>query len=147
MSARTLSRAQSRHGRGIRVPHTEPRRAAAASAWLTGLGFGLPGIYGTFYFAKHQSVATFLGFPTYGGGPFEGVGLTTSVPLLSAFTGVCLLECVAGWLLWTGRRSGRALSWALLPAELTFWIGFALPFGPPLGATRTVLILWSARSR
>ncbi len=138
MNARTLHRAVSRLARGSH----EPRRAAAVFAWLAGLGFGIPGVYGTFSFAEHRSVATFAGFPTYGGGPFERVGLPTSVPLLSAFVGVCLLECVSGWLLWCGRRPGRTLSWVLLPAELVLWIGFALPFGPPLGAARTVLIVW-----
>ena len=33
------------------------------------------------------------------------------------------------------------LSYLLLPFELFFWIGFALPFGPPLGIARTVLVL------
>jgi hypothetical protein len=115
------------------------RKAAATPAWLAGLGFGIPGVYGIFYFAKHGSVATVMGFPTYGDGPFGGFGINTSVPLLGAFVGVCALECVDGWLLWTGRRSGQALSWALLPAESVFWIGFALPFGPPLGLLRAVL--------
>lgn len=63
------------------------------------------------------------------------------LPLLGAFLGVCVLKCVAGWWLWVGRRAGRSLSWALLPAELVFSIGFALPFGPALGATRTLLLV------
>lgn len=123
------------------------RKAAAAPAWLAGLGFGLPCLYGIFYFAEHRSVATVMGFPSYGEGPFEDVGINTSVPLLGAFAGVCALECVDGWLLWTGRRPGRVLSWALLPAEFTFWIGFALPFGPPLGILRAVLTQPSGAGR
>jgi hypothetical protein len=109
-------------------------------AWLAGLGFGIPCVYGIFSFARNGTVATVMGFPAYGGGPFESVGLTTSVPLLGGFLGVCVLECVAGWLLWVGRRPGRSLSWALLPAELVFWVGFALPFGPVLGAARILLV-------
>jgi hypothetical protein len=124
-----------RDARGRRL-----RRVAAAPAWLAGVGFGMPCLYGIFYFAEHRSVATVAGFPAYGKGPFEDFGINTSVPLLGAFAGVCALECVDGWLLWTGRRSGRALSWALLPAEFTFWIGFALPFGPPLGLLRIALV-------
>lgn len=84
-----------------------------------------------------------MGFPAYGGGPFESIGLDTSVPLLGAFLAVCVLECVAGWWLWVGREGGRSLSWALLPAELVFWIGFALPFGPVLGAGRILLVISS----
>src|SRR5829696_2299529 len=85
-------------------------------------------------------VWTFLGFPTYGGGPFERIGIRTTVPLLVAFLGLCGLEVVTGWLLWRGRRAGAVLAVALLPIELAFWIGFALPFGPPLGLARAILV-------
>ena len=116
-------------------------------AWLGGLGFGIPCVYGIYYFAEHGAIATVMGFPAYGGGPFEDVGVTTSVPLLGAFLGVCVLECVAGWWLWMGRRAGRSLSWALLPAEGVFWIGFALPFGPVLGAARILFVLRAGATR
>ena len=44
-----------------------------------------------------------------------------------------LVVCVADWS-WDGccgpgHRAGIALSFGLFPLELTFWIGFALPFG------------------
>jgi hypothetical protein len=38
-------------------------------------------------------------------------------------------------------RHAATLSYLLLPLELVFWIGFALPFGPPLGIARTILLL------
>ena len=63
-------------------------RAAASQAWLAGLGFGLPGAYGTAYFARHGDIWTFVGFPTYRGDPFEAIGLPTSVGLLSGFVTV-----------------------------------------------------------
>ncbi|MCA1823872.1 MAG: hypothetical protein LC640_06340, partial [Frankia sp.] len=92
------------------------------------------------------TVARFLGYPTYGEGYFARHGIATTVPLLFAFLAVCALECVAGVRLWTAHRDGAVLALALLPAELAFWIGFSLPFGPVLGALRTVLVLlgWSA---
>ena len=43
---------------------------------------------------------TFLGFPTYGGGPFERVGLRPSVALILAFVVVCAAEVAVGALLW-----------------------------------------------
>lgn len=46
-------------------------RVAAVCSLLLGLGFGLPGSYAAWYYARHGEVWTFLGFPTYGGGPFE----------------------------------------------------------------------------
>jgi hypothetical protein len=90
-----------------------------------------------------------MGFPTYGEGIFEDLGVKVSVPLLVAFVVVCAAECMAGWLLWGGRRTGSILGLAPLPLELVFWIGFSLPFGPVVAVARTVLILmsWTSASR
>lgn len=121
-------------------------RTAAVLSYILGLGFGIPGAYGTWYFAKQGEIWTFLGFPTYGGGPFERIGIQTSVPLLIGFVLVCVLEILVGWLLWRGLEIGGVASIVLLPFELSFWIGFALPFGPLLGIPRTILVLvaWSS---
>lgn len=114
-------------------------RVAAVCSWILSLGFGLPCVYAIWYFAEYGAVWTFLGYPTYGHGPFEDIGLRTSVPLLSVFLLVCVAECVAGWLLWRRRPAGPRLALALLPLEFAFWIGFALPYGPLLGLARTAL--------
>ena len=116
-------------------------RIAALPAWLAGAGFGLPGVYAIWYFAQHHSVWTFLGYPTYGGGPFEDAGIATTMPLLVMFLLVCLAEVVAGWMLWRNHPAAPIVSLALLPVEFAFWIGFALPAGPVLGLTRTALVL------
>lgn len=116
-------------------------RAAPACSLVLGLGFGLPGAYGAWYYARHGEVWTFLGFPTYGDGPFEGWGLTTSVALLFGFVAVCAAEVVVGVLLWRDATTAPWLAMALLPVELVFWIGFALPFGPLLGLARTALVI------
>jgi hypothetical protein len=116
-------------------------RAAAACSIVLGLGFGLPGAYGAWYYARHGEVWTFMGFPTYGGGPFERWGLPTSVALLLCFVAVCAAEVVVGVLLWRDATNAPWLALALLPVELLFWIGFALPFGPPLGLARTALVV------
>lgn len=122
-------------------------RAAAVLTWVLGLGFGLPGVWGLWHFARTGRVWTFLGFPTYGDGPFENLGLRTSVPLLAAFELVCAAEIVTGWLLWRRRPAGETLSLALLPPELFFWVGFALPFGPLLGVARAALAVAARRRR
>jgi len=116
-------------------------RAAAVCSLVLGLGFGLPGAYGAWYYARHGEVWTFLGFPTYGGGPFERWGLPTSVGLLLGFAVVCAAEVVVGVLLWRGAVSAPGLALVLLPVELVFWIGFALPVGPLLGLARTALVV------
>jgi hypothetical protein len=123
-------------------------RLAAVLAWLCGLGFGLPGAYGAWYYTEHGRVWTFLGFPTNESGPlFASLGLETSGPLLVAFVVVCAGEVVLGGLLWMRRLSGARLSFALLPLEFAFWIGFVLPVGPVAGTVRTVLVLrsWPGR--
>jgi hypothetical protein len=122
------------------------RRAAAASAWAAGLGFGPLGAYGTAYFAEHHEVWHFMGFPTYGGGPFETIGITPSVPLLTGFVAICAAEVVAGWMLWADRPYAPRLSFALLPLEMTYWIGFALPVGPVLGLIRAAAVAASVRA-
>lgn len=122
-------------------------KVAAGFAWLSGLGFGLPGVYATWHFARHHEIWRFMGFPAYGEGVFERVfGLRTNLPLLLAFVAVCAAECVMGWLLWGGRTSGAVLALALLPVELIFWVGFSLPFGPVLALVRTglVIVAWSS---
>ena len=123
-------------------------RAAAVLAWVSGLGFGLPGVYATWHLASRGTIATFLGFPTYGRGAFERVGILASVPLLVGFVLVCALECVGGWLLWGGHGAGAILALMLLPFEMVFWVGFSLPYGPVLATIRTALILiswWAVR--
>lgn len=115
--------------------------AAGIVSILIGLGFGLPGIVGMRHFAEHRVVWTFMGFPTFGNGPFERFGIPTSVPLIGAFVAVCTAEVIVGVLLVTGQRSGLWLALGLLPFELLFWIGFALPFGPILGLIRTALVI------
>ncbi|MBA3585827.1 MAG: hypothetical protein H0W36_15170 [Gemmatimonadetes bacterium] len=122
-------------------------RAAGGLAWAAGLGFGPLGVYSTVYFAKHGEVWYFLGLPTYGDGPFERIGIPTSVPLLLGFVGVCAAELVVGWMLWARRPGARRLSVVLLPIELAYWLGFALPFGPVLGALRTAAVVVSVRGR
>lgn len=102
-------------------------KLAATSSWILGLGFGLPCAYAIWYFAKHNQVWTLLGYPTYGQGPFTRIGIETTVPLLVAFFAVCVTEVVVGWLLWQQPTAGAWLAMALLPFELAFWVGFALP--------------------
>ncbi|MCU1678674.1 MAG: hypothetical protein JWM93_3432 [Frankiales bacterium] len=120
-------------------------RTAGGLSMLLGLGFGLPGVLGARHFARTGQVWSFMGFPTYGDGPFQRIGIATTVPLLVAFDAVCGAEVLCGVLLWQQRRSGIVMSAVLLPFECAFWAGFLLPFGPPIGVARTGLALWHRR--
>lgn len=120
-------------------------RMAAVLAWLPGLGFGIPGVYAVRYFAEWHRPWMFMGFPTYGDGPFESVGIDTSVPLLTLFVAVCLAEVALGVALWRRARGSVAAGLALLPVEFAFWVGFALPFGYLVGAARAVVLLVALR--
>jgi hypothetical protein len=122
-----------------------PSRVAACLAWITGLGFGPLGVYGTAYFIRHGKVWSFMGLPTYGDGPFEDIGVPTTATLLTGFVAVCAVEFIAGVLLWKRLRAGLWLSLALLPLETTYWLGFALPAGPLLGVARTIAVLVAFR--
>jgi hypothetical protein len=116
------------------------RRAAGGAAIGAGLGFGIPAAVGIGHFVQTGEVWLFLGFPTYGDGPFEQIGLETSVPLLGGYLVVCAAEVVLGVLILKRRPYARAASYALLPLELAFWVGFALPFGLVLGLIRVALL-------
>lgn len=121
-------------------------RAAAILLWIDGVGFGgccLPGIRNLM---TGRDIPLILGFPAYGRGPFERAGIFTTVPLLIGFLVVCILEGVAGWLLWSGNRTGAIFAMALLPIGAIFWWGFALPIPPIFATVRTVLIALSWQS-
>jgi hypothetical protein len=115
-------------------------KIASICLWFTGLGFGISGLYGIWYFLKTKNIATLMGFPTYGHGPFEKIGIYTTAPLLIGFVLVCALECICGWALWGSEKWAALLSFAIIPVELFFFIGFALPFGPPFMVIRTILL-------
>ena len=129
----------------MRTLSKTPSRVAAGLAWATGLGFGPLAVYATAYLARHGDVWYFMGFPTYGDGPFESIGVSTTAPLLAGFAAVCTAEVVLGILLWRRRRAAVWLSLALLPVEMAYWLGFALPFGPLFGAARTIAVLAASR--
>lgn len=118
---------------------------AAICSLALGVGFGLPAVFGTLHFAQTGEVWTFMGFPTYGGGPFERLGLPTSVPLLLSFVFVCLAEVIVGVMLLRDVPHAATVSCLFVPFEFAYWIGFALPFGPPLGIARTILLLLASR--
>jgi hypothetical protein len=121
-------------------------RVAAILLWFIALGLGVFCFPAIRNLLIGRDIPFVMGFPAYGRGPFERVGISTTVPLLAAFLLVCILEAVAGVLLWGGHKSGAILALVLLPVGGIFWWGFALPIPPIFGLVWTILILlnWQA---
>ena len=118
-------------------------RAAAILHWIIAIGLGVFCVPVIRNLLIGRDIPIVLGFPAYGRGPFERVGIPTTVPLLAAFLLVCVLEAVAGCLLWRGSKPGAVLALVLLPVGGFFWWGFALPIPPIFALVWTVLILLS----
>lgn len=116
-------------------------RVAAFLHWFIAVGFGVFCIPAIRNLLMGRDIPIVMGFPAYGRGPFERIGLPTTIPLLAAFLLVCILEAVAGFLLWGGNLSGAILALVLLPAGAVFWWGFALPIPPIFAIIWTILIL------
>jgi len=124
---------------------TVPLRIAASLFILDGVGFGVFAVPAIVRVLQHRPIPIVFGFPAYGGGPFERIGLKSTVPLLVAFLVVDILEIVAGVLVWQGSRGGAILGFVLIPCGAFFWWGFALPIPPIFAAARSALIAvsWS----
>jgi hypothetical protein len=122
-------------------------RVAGASGIVNGLGFGGFTIPAMVSVGRGRGILYTFGDPTYGDGPFERIGVPTSVPLLAAFLAVCLVQVVGGVLLLWPRRSGIAVSIAGVMLCASFWWGFDLPFAWLNAAVLlTLLVLaWGAR--
>ena len=116
-------------------------RSAAVLLFINGVGFGLPCVLAISHVLAGRDIPFIMGFPAYGRGPFERIGISTTVPLLAAFLLVCLLEVAAGALVWNAEKSGAILALVLLPLGAVFWWGFALPIPPIFALVRTVLIV------
>jgi hypothetical protein len=122
-------------------------RAAAVLMWLVAAGFGLPAPFVATHFLRERTLPTFMNlFPMYGGGMFDRFSPEVFGVLLGLFTALCALEAYAGWLLWDGEKLGALITLALLPLEVVFWAGFAVPFPPVIAIARLALLVagWSA---
>ena len=117
---------------GGRAPVTGPAawfvRFAGANSIVCPLGFGgftIPAIVSV---AQGHGILYTFGNPTYGNGPFEGIGVPTTVPLLLAFLAACLVQLTGGLLLIWLRPSGFVVVPLGMLLSAPFWWGFDLPF-------------------
>lgn len=116
-------------------------RAAAVLLWISAVGLGVTCLIAIRSLAAGRGIATVLGYPAYGKGAFERHGLPTTLPLVWGFLVICVLEAVAGWLVWSGRKAGGVLANALLVPGAVYWWGFDLPYPPMVASIRTILLV------
>lgn len=125
-------------------------RTSAILTWVIAAGFGLPTVPVALYVLRWRQLPWFFDlFPMYGGPVDAWVGPAGYALLLLLFSVVTLAEAAVGVLLWRGRPAGAIWSLALLPIEIAFWVGFALPVPPMFAAVRLTLTLiaWSRTRR
>ena len=122
-------------------------KVAAVLMWLVAAGFGIPAPFVAAHLVRERTLPSFMNlFPMYGGGMFNRFSPEVFAVLLGVFTALCALEAYAGWLLWNGEGLAALITLALLPVEVKFWVGFAVPFPPLIAIARLALLAagWSA---
>lgn len=122
-------------------------QASAVLMWLVAAGFGIPTPFVASHLLRERTLPTFMGlFPMYGGGLFDRLSPEFFAVLLGLFMAVCALQVYAGWLLWNGQLLGALIALAVVPIEVVFWVGFAVPFPPLIAVARLGLLAagWSA---
>lgn len=115
--------------------------------WLVAAGFGVPAPLVASHYLRERTLPRFMDlFPMYGGPFSDRVSPEVFAVLLGLFAALCALEAYAAWLLWNGAQVGALLTLALLPIEIVFWAGFAVPFPPLIAVARLGLLAagWSA---
>ena len=121
-------------------------RTSAILTWVIAAGLGLPTVPVAVHVLRWRQLPWFFDlFPMYGGPVDAWVGPTGYALLLLLFGVVALAGAAVGVLLWRRRPAGAIWSLALLPVEIAFWVGFALPIPPMLAAVRLTLTLFAWR--
>lgn len=118
-----------------------PVRAAAVLFVVPAIGFLVSNALIARHLLEHRELPMSPFGWRWAGGPFEAFGVETLVVLFAAFEVVCVLEAIAGWLIWDGQRSGGLLGLALIPIAAIFWYGFELPFPPLVALARAAIVI------
>ena len=115
--------------------------------WLVAAGFGIPAPFVASHLLRERTLPSLMGlFPLYGGGLFDRFSPEVFAVLLGLFTALCGIEVYTGLLLRNGQKIGALIAVVLLPIEVMFWAGFAVPIPPLIAIARLGLLAagWSA---
>ncbi len=124
-------------------------RIAAVLTWVYAAGFGLSTIPVAAFLLRQGRLPVFAGlFESYGGPWSARLHARIFVVLLMAFFVVTVIAAWAAWLVWNGSKVGTVLALVLLPVEVVFWVGFALPIPWLIGVARVAFLAlaWNALS-
>ena len=139
-----------------RAPVTGPAawfiRFVGVNGVIGPLGFGGFTIPAIISVAQGRGIIDVWGNPTYGDGPFERIGVPTTVPLLAGFLAACLVQLVGAGLLIGLRPSGFIVMPAGMLLSAIFWWGFDLPLawlgaGPDLAFLAAAWLVYTRASR
>jgi hypothetical protein len=131
----------------VEISRSVAARGGGLVLWVVAAGFGLPAPPIAAYLLMYRELPEVFGlFRAYGGGFFESLSPETFAVLLCAYFLLSAAEAYCGKLLWNGARAGAVLALALLPPEIVFWLGFALPIPLFLALIRLVLLVLARRS-
>ena len=111
---------------------------------LVSLGFGIPGLLGIAHRARTGQLYRVMGFPAYDELGFQLIGIqVNAMALMVAFVVSCALGVVVAVLLWMPTLAIRAAiaSVVILIFQAVFWVGFRLPYGPPLGMAAAIALV------
>ena len=122
-------------------------RAAAIVTWVYAAAFGLPAVPVSMYLRDNGRLPNLWGMFDMYAGPWSASSSDDRfVRLLLGFLAVTLVVAWSGWLLWRGQRLGAVLNLAVLPVEVVFWNGFALPIPWMIALVRVVTVAGAWRS-
>jgi hypothetical protein len=115
-------------------------RVPAVLTWVYSACFRIPAVPIAVYLKQHGELPWFGDlFPMYGGPWSDRVSINTFIVLLMAFLLVVVAAAWASWFLWRGSMRGAVVGLVLIPVEVVFWVGFALPFPFLIGLARVAL--------
>jgi hypothetical protein len=80
------------------------------------------------------------------GGPFGRLGFRRVLLLAGVFTLLGAIEVLVGTRLWRHGTSATREAVVVNALGVPFWVGFMLPYAPPIAGLR-LLLLWAARRR
>jgi hypothetical protein len=115
------------------------RVVAILYCWF-GFAFLLSSLLIAIYTLRNGELPVMGGIGMLAGSLSEWLGVRAAVAAMILWAVVNVLEMIAGYRLWKGRKQGGKLALMLLRAGAMFWIGYALPVMVVVGPLHVLLL-------